>query len=84
MRRTKDQVYHSLPANALQINNFGLGRYGTQTLDWIEYADDLALGLPDCENLKKGTILLNETLERYQLTVNLDKTKTMIYELPSS
>ena len=69
---------YSMPANASTSSNFGLGRYGTQLLDWIGYADDLALIFPDFENLNRGTNLLKETLERYQLTVNLDKTKTMI------
>ena len=69
-----------MPANASTSSNFGLGRYRTQLLDWIGYADDLALIFPDCENLNRETNLLDETLERYQLTVNLDKSKTMIMD----
>ena len=80
---------YSVPANASTSSNFGLGRYGTQLLDWIGYADNLALIFPDCENLNRGTNLLNETLERYHLTVNLYKTKAMImnyhgHEYPKS
>ena len=65
---------YSMPANALTSSNFGLGRYGTQLQNGN--ANNLALIFPDCENLNRGTNLLNKTLERYHLTVNLDKTKT--------
>ena len=69
---------YSKPANASMSSNFGLGRYGTQLLDRIGYGDDLALIFPDCENLKRGTNLIKETIKRYHLAVNLDKTKTII------
>ena len=51
---------------------------GDQTVDWAGYADDLELFFEDDENLQKGLDTLEETFKRYNLTINVTKTKTMI------
>ena len=48
-------------------------------MDWIGYADDLVLVFEDTDNLQKGLGTLNETFKRYHLTINVTKTKTMIF-----
>jgi hypothetical protein len=52
---------------------------GNHTVDWSGYADDLELFFDDQKNLEKGLELLNETFERYNLAINVSKTKTMIF-----
>ena len=51
---------------------------GNQTVDWTGYADDLKLFFEDSVNLQKGLEALHETFLRYHLTINVEKTKTMI------
>ena len=51
---------------------------GTQSIDWIGYADDVALAFEDIKNLKIAINILNEVLETYHLEINAKKTKTMI------
>ena len=51
---------------------------GYHYVDWIGYADDLELIFEDPEHLQKGLDLLDETFSRYNLTINISKTKTMI------
>ena len=58
---------------------FGLGSYGEVTVDWIGYADDLVLFFEDESSLNKGFEILNSTFERYELEINYEKTKTMIF-----
>ena len=51
---------------------------GTHDTDWVGYADDLNLLFEDNENLQRGLQALHETFFRYNLTINVSKTKTMI------
>jgi len=55
-----------------------LGMYGDHIIDWLGYADDLALFFMDEESLKQGLKLLDETFKRFHLAINVSKTKTMI------
>ena len=50
--------------------------FGNHNMDWIGYADDLVLVFVDTDNLQNGLDTLNETFERYHLTINVTKTKT--------
>ena len=51
---------------------------GEHDADWSGYADDLALFFEDSHNLQNGLIALEETFRRFNLTINVGKTKTMI------
>ena len=70
---------YCIPRHAIKTENqFGLGKFGHVTVDWLGYADDLVLLFNDIESLRKGLDILNKTFKRYQLEMNLSKTKTMI------
>ena len=58
----------------------GTGRdtTGMQVVDWIGYADDLLLFFEDEKSLCKGIKLLDEIFDRYRLSINATKTKSMI------
>ena len=58
----------------------GTGRdtTGMQLVDWIGYADDLLLFFEDEKSLCKGIKLLDEIFDRYRLSINVTKTKSMI------
>ena len=51
---------------------------GTVTMDWLGYADDLVLILETREDLQKALTLLDITLKRFKMEINVSKTKTMI------
>ena len=51
---------------------------GTHDMDWVEYADDLNLLFEDNVNLQRGLQALHATFFRYDLAINVSKTKTMI------
>ena len=51
---------------------------GTHDTDWVGYADDLNLLFEDNENLQHGLQALHETFFKYNLAINVSKTKTMI------
>ena len=51
---------------------------GTHDTDWGGYADNLNLLFEDNENLQRGLQALHETFFRYNLAINVSKTKTMI------
>ena len=51
---------------------------GIHDTDWVGYADDLNLVFEDSDNLQKGLQALHETFTRYNLAINVSKTKTMI------
>ena len=55
-----------------------LGTYSEHTIDWLGYADDLALFFMDEKSLRRGLQLLNEVFIRYHLSINVTKTKTMV------
>ena len=67
---------------------YTLGKYGHFSIDWIGYADDIVLIFEDVGSLQRGLILLDKILTRFQLSINVSKTKTMIFshegEYPAS
>ena len=69
---------YCIPGPARTQKQGVLGKFGSVTVDWLGYADDLVLLFKDLSSLQKGLNLLNETFRRYQLEINTDKTKTMI------
>ena len=52
--------------------------FGKHDVDWSGYADDLELFFEDLESMQKAIELLDETFKRYNLAINVSKTKTMI------
>ena len=68
------RLHYRIPTSATNTRS----SVGKQTIDWVGYADDLALAFEDCENLRSGLKLLHKTLKRYSLEINVKKTKTMI------
>ena len=65
--------------NAAFVSNSSLGEYGKNVLNWIGYADDLVLAFENIENLNRGLKILNGVFKRFGLTMNVGKTKTMIF-----
>ena len=53
-------------------------KYGNLIVDWIGYADDLVIFFESSDHLEKGMKLLSETFTRFNLQINVTKTKTMI------
>ena len=55
------------------------GYYGEHNADWSGYADDLELFFEKLEDLQEGIKILHSVFQRFGLTVNIKKTKTMIF-----
>ena len=74
------KINYAIPSSATKNgeNNL-LGSYGTFQLDWVGYADDLVLAFPDMHNLQRGLAILSKIFKRFQLSINVSKTKTMIF-----
>jgi len=51
---------------------------GYQQIDWIGYADDLILTFESSKDLKYALKILDETFQKFSLSINSKKTKTMI------
>ena len=66
-------------SNTQDNTNLTLGKYGQFSVDWIGYADDLVLIFDDIKSLQRGLTLLNDIFTRFQLSINVSKTKTMIF-----
>ena len=70
---------YCIPGHAVSSQSKNrFGKYGSQTIDWVGYADDLVIFFDSVEDLKKGMRILNETFVRFNLEINAKKTKTMI------
>ena len=77
------KLKYLIPANAVQDKQKHLlGSYGQFYLDWIGYADDLVIAFADIISLQRGLTLLDEIFTRFQLCINVSKTKTMIFSPP--
>ena len=53
-------------------------------MDWIGYADDIALVFEDPIQLQLALNLLDDTFSRYKLKINISKTKTMVFNYQRS
>lgn len=74
------KLNYLIPGEAVKNkSNFNIGLNGKFTLDWIGYADDLVLVFTDQRSLQRGLHVLSDTFKRYQLMINVSKTKTMIF-----
>ena len=51
---------------------------GTNTTDWIGYADDIVLTFEDVKNMQRALDLITSIFASYHLTLNTTKTKSMI------
>ena len=55
------------------------GYEGDHDADWSGYADDLELFFESVDDLQKGLVLLHEIFSKYGLSINIKKTKSMIF-----
>ena len=55
------------------------GYQGSHFADWSGYADDLELFFVSAEDLQKGLVLLHDIFIKFGLSINIKKTKTMIF-----
>ena len=69
------QLKYRIPNTASRTKKTTIGSH---TIDWLGYADDLALLFEDINNLDLALQLLVTTLKEYQLEINTSKTNTMI------
>ena len=71
------KLNYAIPSSATKNgeNNL-LGSYDTFQLDWV---DDLVLAFPDMHKLQRGLAILNKIFKRFQLSINILKTKTIIF-----
>ena len=70
---------YCIPGQAVsRVNARTFGKYGDQIVDWIGYADDLVIFFENLASLEKGIQILNQTFIRFNLKINVGKTKTMI------
>ena len=70
---------YCIPGQAVsRANARTFGKYGNQIVDWIGYADDLVIFFESLDSLEKGIQILNQTFIRFNLKINVGKTKTMI------
>lgn len=69
------KLKYLIPSEASQTNRTTIGYH---TMDWIGYADDLVLMFESCSDLQKALDLLDKTFTRFELEINISKTKTMI------
>ena len=62
----------------LQMRNSGLKSSGTATLSWSGYVDDLILFLCSKTDLQTATAILDRIFAQYGLSINENKTETMV------
>ena len=70
------KLNYRIPSFATTKNRTNSGSFD---LDWLGYADDLELAFDDISNLQRGLEALDEIFKRFNLTINVSKTKTMIF-----
>ena len=70
---------YTIPRAATTSNNSVLGTYGSKTISWVGYADDIVLVFEDVLSMQNGLVALNETFNRFGLKINCTKTKSMIF-----
>ena len=70
---------YTIPRAATTSSNSVLGTYGSKTISWVGYADDIVLVFEDALSMQNGLVALNETFDRFGLEINCTKTKSMIF-----
>ena len=70
---------YAIPSLASPTNETSnLGCFGKLIVDWIGYADDLALCFNSLDDLQNGIKTLDETFRRYNLMINGTQTKNSL------
>ena len=69
-------------ADRLSTRKKNINLLSLSILPWCGYADDLVLFLKDQESLQIATILLDNVFVKFGLSVNVQKTETMILNHP--
>ena len=69
------KLKYRIPKEASANNTMYIG---TTIMDWLGYADDLVLMLETREDLQKALSILDTTLTRFKMEINITKTKTMV------
>ena len=70
---------YTIQRAATTSSNSVLGTYGSKTISWVGYADDIVLVFEDALSMQNGLLALNETFNRFGLKINCTKTKSMIF-----
>ena len=71
------ELKYTIPRSASSSQQY-FGVYGDQVVDYIGYADDLAMVFDSIASLIKGLEILNNVFKRFGLIINETKTKTML------
>ena len=66
----------------LSMRKDNISQSGTSSLPWCGYADDLVLFLQNQPSLQNATIILNDIFKKFGLSINVQKTETMILNHP--
>ena len=69
------KLKYKIPSTASQNGRIAVGYH---VIDWIGYADDLALCFAKKSDLQLAINELHSTFKRFRLSINISKTKTMI------
>ena len=62
----------------LRMRNKNVKLWGSSTVPWCGYADDLIFFMLDIHSLQRATTILNDVFTNYGLCINVSKTETMI------
>ena len=62
----------------MEMRRNNVKMYGTKTIPWNGYADDLILFLLTSPDLQKATELLDITFTNFRLKINVQKTESMV------
>ena len=52
---------------------------GNHSVDWVGYTDDIDMFFENVGNLQKAIILIYQIFKKFNLIINVSKTKTMIF-----
>ena len=62
----------------LRMRNENIKFWGSSTVPWCGYADNLILFMIDINSLQRATTILDEVLTNYGLCINVSKTETIV------
>ena len=60
----------------MHSKNFKL--WGSSTVTWCDYADDLIVFMLDIHSLQRATAILDEVFTNYRVCISVSKTETMV------
>ena len=70
------ELNYRIPDSAAYSGRAAIGKH---IIDWLGYADDIALTFEDAKNMELAINLLSSLFKKYHLQVNIKKTQTMIF-----